>query len=319
MKSGEQSGMGSSDELKLDSTYLIAFDMAHSALKNGLIRGSALNIMQYHVLVKVFAVGKKGISQTDLGLALDLKPNVVSQAVSVLEEAGYITRSRKVDGDCDGRVRMVRATKAGVDHAAAVNACIVEQLYTIFPTQNDLFRSILEASIAAGACIDPPLSEQAVNRFPASRALVSLELIRRKLDAILRRLAGVALSEYRILQRLSELGMPLRSVDLARQLRMSPAAVARSTDRLVAHAWATRLASPHDHKAVFVAATKEGVSMQRSIAATIDSLAHTFLWKNLNREQRHTIAQVGHVVIARLQEKEEAERREALSLLQPID
>ncbi len=316
MKRGAQSGIESLGDLELDSTYLIAFDMAHSALKNGLACASSLNIMQYHTLVKIFAAGVQGLSQTDIGVILDLRPNVVTQAINVLEQAGFVTRSR--NGEGDGRVKVVQATEAGIEHVATANVCIVEQLYTIFPTQNDLFRSILEASIAAGANIDPPLSDEAVSRFPASRALLSLELIRRTIEAILRRLAGVSFNEYRILQRLSELGMPLRSVDLARQLRMSPATVARSTDRLVAQSWAARLASPSDRKAVFVAATEAGMHKQKNIAETIDSLARNYLWKNLSQEQRHAIAQVGHVVIARLQENEEAERREALSLLQPI-
>lgn len=303
-------------ELELDSTYLIAFDMAHSALKNGLACASDLNIMHYHTLIKIYAAGAQGLSQTDLGVILDLKPNVITQAINVLEQAGFVTRTR--NGEGDGRVKVVQATEAGIEHAAAVNTCVVEQLYMIFPTQNDLFRSILEASIAAGANIDPPLSDVAVNRFPASRALLSLELIRRTIEAILRRLAGASFNEYRILQRLSELGAPLRSVDLARQLRMSPATIARATDRLAAQSWVTRLASPNDRKAVFVAATEAGIDKQKNFAATIDSLARNYLWKNLTQEQRHAIAQVGHVVIAQLQENEEAERKAALSLLKPI-
>ncbi|MDR2035843.1 MAG: winged helix DNA-binding protein, partial [Coriobacteriales bacterium] len=209
------------DELRLDSTHLIAFDMAHTALRTGLASASTLNIIQFHTLIKVFTTGTMGLSQTDLCVCLDLKPNVVSLAVQVLEEAGLISRTKGDDGD--GRVKVVRITDAGCDHTAVVNVCIIEQLYTIFPTQNKLFRSILEASIAAGANIDPPASEDIVRRFLASRALVSLELIRRTFETMLRNLAGVSFNEYRILQRLSEVGTPLRSVDLVHQLCLSPA------------------------------------------------------------------------------------------------
>ncbi|MDR2035274.1 MAG: MarR family transcriptional regulator, partial [Coriobacteriales bacterium] len=136
---------------------------------------------------------------------------------------------------------------------------------------------------------------------------------------MLRNLAGVSFNEYRILQRLSEVGTPLRSVDLVHQLCLSPATVARSADRLVKYDWAARLSDPKDRKAVFIAATEAGLKKQKTLGDSIDSLARNYLWKNLNQAQRHVIAQVGHVVIARLQEQEEAERIAALSLLQPID
>ncbi|HBT95768.1 MAG TPA: MarR family transcriptional regulator [Coriobacteriia bacterium] len=316
MISGARGNTERLDDLELDSTYLIAFDMAHSALKNGLTSVSSLNITQYHALIKTFAAGEKGLSQTDIGLKLDVKPNVVSHIISLLEGLGFVQRTKSDEGD--GRVRLVRITEAGTEHADGVNKSIIEQLYATFPTQNDVFRSILEASIIAGAHIDPPISEETVSRFPASRALVSLELIRRTFEATLRRLAGVSFNEYRVLQRMCELDMPLRSVDLANQLRMTPPTIARAADQLVSRAFATRLGSPTDKKAVFLAATETGKHKQKAISDTIDSLARNYLWKNLNREQRHAIAQVGHVVIAQLREKEEAERKAALSLLKPI-
>lgn len=316
--SGIQSdpGLETNPDLQLDSTYFMAFEMAHKALKKGLSRASALNTAQYHALIKIFVSGDGGITQTDLGKILYLKANVVSQAVNVLEKAGLVTRTRDTE---DKRIRIVRITEAGVKHITEANASIVEQLYTIFPTADDFFRSILEASIAAGAYIDPPVEGANITLFPASRALVSLELIHRLVATTLRRLANVSLNEYRVLQRLSESSTPLRNVDLTSQLRMSPATVTRATDRLVKQLWATRLASPVDRKAVFVVLTDTGRRKHEHIARAIDILARNNLWKNLTQEQRQTIAQVGHVVIARLQDNDEAKRKEALSLLLPAD
>ncbi len=41
------------------------------------------------MLVKLLAAGPDGFAQSDLGRLLDLKPNVVTQALNALEEAGF--------------------------------------------------------------------------------------------------------------------------------------------------------------------------------------------------------------------------------------
>lgn len=305
------------DDLRLDSTYFVAFDMTHSALKEGLAAASDLNITQYRMLVKLLSVGEHGLAQTDLGAALSLKANVVTQALNGLEAAGFARRSPM--GGRDGRIKLVSITDAGVRHIAEANAAIVERLYAVFPTENELYRSILEASIAAGARIDPPQHGEMTEKHPASRALVSLETIRKALEDALRQSTGASFNECRVLQRLGEVGVPLRIGDLAQQLQLSAVTVARSADRLVARGWAQRLASPSDRKAVYVAATDSGRHIQDVIAATVDRLGREYLWVNLNDEQRWAVSQVGHVVIARLRAYEEAERKAALGLLQPID
>jgi DNA-binding MarR family transcriptional regulator len=304
-------------DLNLDSTYLIAFEMAYGALRAGLACVSGLNVMQYHALVKVYFAGEHGLTQTDIGVMLDLKPNVVTATVDALEASGYAQRVRRSDGD--GRIKAVLATPAGMEHIAQVNSSVVEQLYTIFPTQDDFFRSILEASIAAGANIDPLPPESTDDRFQASRALLSISLIRRTIEQILRRLAQVSFYEYRALQRLCEVDTPLRIGDLANQLRIPTPTISRAVNQLVEREWVNRFTSPRDKKALFVAATEAGARRQKLIAETIDSLAHSYLWKNLTPEQRNAIAQAGHVVIAQLQEREQAQRQAALDLLVPKD
>lgn len=305
------------EDLALDSTFFVAFDLTHRALKSGLAAASPLNVTQYRMLVKLLAAGPDGFAQSDLGRLLDLKPNVVTQALNALEEAGFAERLRSEGAD--GRTRTARATGAGEEHVARANASIVERLYALFPTEDADHRAILEASIAAGASIDPPLSGDVASRFAASRALVSLELVKRAMEDALRRAAGAPLAECRVLQRLGEVGEPLRVGDLATQLQMSPVAVARAVDGLAGRGWTRRLASPNDRKAVFVAATDEGACKQKVIARTVDVLARTQLWARLDEDRRRALARTWRVVIADVQARKELDRKAALELLQPIE
>lgn len=310
-------GAYNESDLALDSTFFVAFDLTHRALKGGLAAASPLNVTQYRMLVKLLAAGPDGVAQSDLGRLLDLKPNVVTQALNALEEAGFAERLR--GEGADGRTRTARATGAGEEHVARANASIVERLYALFPTEDADHRAILEASIAAGASIDPPLSGDVASRFAASRALVSLELVKRAMEGALRRAAGAPLAECRVLQRLGEVGEPLRVGDVATQLQMSPVAVARAVDGLVGCGWARRLASPSDRKAVFVAATDEGARKQKVIARTVDALARTQLWARLDDDRRRALARTWRVVIADVQARKELDRKAALELLQPIE
>ncbi|HJF64259.1 MAG TPA: MarR family transcriptional regulator [Gordonibacter urolithinfaciens] len=305
------------EDLALDSTFFVAFDLTHRALKSGLAAASPLNVTQYRMLVKLLAAGPDGFAQSDLGRLLDLKPNVVTQALNALEEAGFAERLRSEGAD--GRTRTARATGAGEEHVARANASIVERLYALFPTEDADHRAILEASIAAGASIDLPLSGDVASRFAASRALVSLELVKRAMEGALRRAAGAPLAECRVLQRLGEVGEPLRVGDLATQLQMSPVAVARAVDGLAGRGWTRRLASPNDRKAVFVAATDEGACKQKVIARTVDVLARTQLWARLDEDRRRALARTWRVVIADVQARKELDRKAALELLQPIE
>ena len=147
-------GIETERDLSLDSTFFVAFDLTHRALKSGLAQASSLSVTQYRVLVKLLSAGPDGIDQSSLGKMLDLKPNVVTQAVNALAAAGYATRRRAGDGD--RRVRTVGITDAGASHVAQANDALVERLYALFPTEDAAHRTILEASIAS--CVSKPVS-----------------------------------------------------------------------------------------------------------------------------------------------------------------
>ena len=148
----------------LDSTFFVAFELAHEGLKEGLREASCLNCTQYRVLIKLAAAEPEPIGQKDLGIMLDLKPNVITHAVNTLEDAGFVERIH-TPGRRGSRVKVL---EAGIKHIEQANPAIIAQLYRIFPTQTAPFRSICEAAVMAGATIEPPLSREMSRKFFAS-------------------------------------------------------------------------------------------------------------------------------------------------------
>ena len=159
---------------KFDSTFFVAFKLTHEALDAALKKASELNITQYRVLVKLLTAGTAGLPQKDVSALLDLKPNVVTQAINTLEERGLALRA---NGATDKRFRRARATSAGGEHAAHVNAAIVEELYDLFPTDNAAWRKILEASIAAGADIGVAFADVLVQAVATASAVWTIVAI----------------------------------------------------------------------------------------------------------------------------------------------
>ena len=299
---------------RFDSAFFVAFRLTHEALKGALHEASDLNVTQYRVLVEVASATPEGIGQGKLGESLRLKPNVVTQSLNVLASHSFIERE---EGQSDRRAKIVHATGEGIRHIEGVNKKIVGLLYELFPTENASWRAILEASVAAGATIDPPLSRKA-ERYPASKTLVSIELVRLEIERELKHSCGVPLSEALIMMRLNEVATPQRVVDIAAALDTSTANVTRTVDRLASHGWIKRMGSPLDKKAVYTVLTEEGAFQANVISDTTDRIASELLWSKLDDKGRDAIAQVGTVVIDGLRARKHAAQQVNYDDLLPI-
>lgn len=302
------------ENLSLDSAYFVAFEMTHDALKRGVKNKSSLSITQYRMLVKL-VITPEGIAQSDIARIMGLKANVVTQAANALEQAGFARR--EADG-ADARSKRLFATDQGTDHVAAVNDSIIDQLYTLFPTEDDSWRAMLEASIAAGSQIDPPSSDEELP-YQASRALASLERFRIAVETGLKNACGAAYSDCRIMQRLGETARPMRIGEIAIQLQLSPVNVARAVDRLADRGWVQRMGAEQDRKAVYVEMTDLGTSQQQTIVRTVDELGSELLWKRLTRTQRDAMRNVTETVIEGLRRKEEEKQLIDRGSLRPIE
>ena len=97
---------------------------------------------------------------------------------------------------------------------------------------------------------------------------------------------------------------------------MSRVNATRAVNALVERRWARKLKSPLDKKAVYIALTDEGRMQGTLIDATVNELAATRLWKNLDPEQKDAIERVGHIVIAEQSAMRKAQEQADLELLQ---
>ena len=299
----------------LDSTYFISFEMSHNTLKRALKKASALNITQYRVLMKLFFAQPQAVSQTAIGEVLHLKPNVMAQAVTVLDDEGYLVR--RADA-ADARVRACTITDAGVAHVEAVNAALVDELYRTWPTDNPAFRRILETVIMAGAHLDPDLTARRDDRLPASHVVTTIELISQRIEETMEGECHASFAECRIMQRLGEVGTPLRLGDVAGQLIMTKASVTRYANRLADRGWVQKLSDPTDYKAVYIAPTAQGAVAIEQVNAVAARAGATYFWSIMDEEQTRAFEQMGSIVIADLQRRKEAKRLAALDLLVPL-
>lgn len=300
---------------KFGSSFFVAFKLTHEALDAALKKASDLNITQYRVLVKLLTAGQKGLPQKEVGNLLNLKANVVTQAMNALVDKGLAFREGKSG---DKRFRQAHATEKGEQHVAHVNAAVVEQLYELFPTDDAAWRKILEASIAAGAEIDPPLSCELAKKYPASRTLVSIELVRLEIERGLRTACGAPFSDCLVMMRLGEATRPLRINDLAESLEIPATNATRAVDRLEQRGWVQRMGSAHDRKAVFVVATADGEFQERIIDQKSSELAETLLWSKLAPADQDAIGDVGEVVIEGLRRRRAEERNVGFGDLKPL-
>lgn len=300
-------------DLSLDSSYFIVFEMAHGALKDGLAAASPLSITAYRILAKLLQADHP-VNQGEFGQLLRLKANVVTQSMDSLTHHGFALRTA---GAQDARTRFIAATDAGRAHVAEVNQSLITALYAAFPTENPMYRTILEAAIVAGSAIEPPLNPESAPAFPATRALTALELMRQTMADTLKTACGASFTECRIIQRAAELGRPVRVGSLAEQLAMASINVTRSVERLRQRGWVRKLRSPQDRKAVYFELTDEGRYQAMVVSETANHLGSTYLWANLSSEQRRCIAEVGHIVVADILALKEAQSEAELGNLLP--
>ena len=196
----------------------------------------------------------------------------------------------------DARAKSIRVTAHGRKEIERINAELRDHLYKSFnPTSDALYKTMLEATIIGAAEIEDSLSCEFIEKHLASAALVTYGLLEQSIVDSLREATGASFSECRILQRLAEIGEPMRAVDLSNQLELPPTTITRSATRLEKRGWILRLASSANLQAVFLSVTEAGRTQQEIVIDTINRVAARVLWSRLDTEHREAIKRVGDV------------------------
>lgn len=303
------------DEYHIDSEYLLAFQMARDAFKLGVKGAGDLNVTQYRTLLGLLPAHEEGISQTELGRALDIRPNALSASLKHLGGLGLAARAGDHE---DARVSLVRATPAGIQRVQEVNDAVAEQLYRIFPTDNDVYRAALESLILSAPTEFIRASDSALH-YSSSYTLAVVERFMLQLESALDRTCSLNLTQSRVLQLLAETGVPARLGSLGEQLQMDASAMSRCARSLADKGLAVRLADPSNRRSVYLGLTEEGRDAASQVDRMVNEVAWTFFWSRLTPEQSRANVELGHVMLEDYRRRKALERTEALRGLVPLD
>lgn len=312
-KPKRRKGKGGS-KIKLDSAFILAFDMAHKAFKQGVNQTCDLSVTQYRTLLALLPAPEKGISQIDLCEVLDLQPNALSQTVNALVNEDLAVRT---SSQADGRVRLVKVTQAGIEMVQRVNDAVADNLYRIFPTSNPTYRSILESLVLSAPTEYIRLSDAALH-YSSSYTLAVVERFLHRLSSVLANSCDLSLTGARILQRLNEVGEPMRMGELSVQLGVVASRMTRESQVLADQKLLRRLAHPSNNRAVYLDLTESGSAMARNVSSAIESTANEFFWSQLSSKQSAEMSQFGHIVLEDFRQRKEEERRSVLDQLVEI-
>ena len=303
-------------ENSLDSAYIIVFVKLQELLEGTLREKAGLNFTQFRVLLKSAEKEGEDCPLSDLADMLHIQPNVVTQAANELERLGYIGR---VVSSRDARVKSLTVTDAGRRAIEALNVAFKDNLYSSFNPEGDpLYNSMLEACIYAAANVETSLSEHFKSKHKASAALITYDVVLSRIVDTLNDKTGVSFNECRIMQRLAEVGEPMRAVDLASQLMLPATTITRAATRLEKHGWVIRMASSSNRQAVFLAVTDEGRECQRVILETIDKASDEVLWSRMTPEQIDALGRVGAVFLESMRARDVIRRNAPVGELTPL-
>jgi len=303
-------------DCSLGSSYIIGFVRLHDLLDDTLRENGNLNFTQFRLLLKSAEKEKETCLLSELAEMIHLQPNVVSQAANALEGSGLIVR---IVSTKDARAKYIKVTDKGREQIEDLNRALKNQLYKTFNPEGDpLYNQILETSILAAAAIETSLSPRFISKHKSSAALITYGIVLERLVDALRVKVDASFNECRMLQRLAEVGQPMRAVDLSLQLALPATTITRAATRLEQRGWLMRLASSANQQAVFLDTTAEGRKQERIILETIDHAADSILWSRLDEKQADAITRVGEVILEQMRAQDGIRRYAVVGELTPI-
>lgn len=257
--------------------------LLHKELTESLAESGKLNSTQYRVLLKTHELtGKARISE--IAVALNIRPNVVSQAADVLESQRLIKR---IPDPKDGRATALAITAAGKDRINKIDSALSQHFTVLWAaTLNETEAAATRDTIEAmGSGIEGHAPGSIVTEIPSSY-LATIAEAYRGVSETLEDAAHLSFSDARVLQRIQEAGGVARIIDLAAALILPPNTVTRAGNRLEARGWVRRVTEEANLQAVFLKATPEGLRSLDLIQSALDHYGQWRLWRQLTAEQR---------------------------------
>lgn len=240
-----------------------------------------LNVTQFRLLLLLVGYEDGFEQMQGLAAIARLPLNVVTQATNVLVERGLASKD---SGTSDGRMKMVRATADGELTVETVHMALVYFLRLRFNPANDAKRGmLLTRGIYSGAHVGGLWSDEFIKRFPSATNLIAIDCVAREVEGMLREEIGLSYNEARLLQRLAEVGHPMRAKDLATQLALPPTTITRAAQRLESKGYLERLVSSSNAQAVFFWPSQgQGKTCQTHVLAVFNEAVRRLYWDRVD-------------------------------------
>lgn len=294
--------------------------VVYESLRNNLIktlRKHNLNSTQYRLLLHIFDHEGELMQVQELAIVADLAPNLVAHATSCLSDLGFL---KKISSQEDARVKRVVLTDEGRKAIGLINNEIRTSLLRWFNPQDDPnFFEILTRGLKGGSYIGGLWSDDLIEQYPSSTTPIIIDMLLQKLDVVLKKEEKVSLSEARIMQRLFEVGEPMRGVDLSFQLSLPPTTITRAAKRLEDKGLLVRMLSPENLRAVFFNASEKGRDAQRSIIETMETTGNKIYWDKLENKNIQDIIATEKAFYKNMQSIDEERKRQMLASLEIIN
>jgi DNA-binding MarR family transcriptional regulator len=270
-----------SPRLELDAAALTTLALLHQGLNRTIATSGDLNVTQYRVLLQAFEAPEPA-RISDLATALNLRPNVVTQAADHLELLKLVKRVRHPG---DGRSVALVVTPRGRERIATVDAALTAHLDDVLsplpPEQAAQFRGAVESSGAG--------MEQATTTHAAavtSSYVTGIAEAHRGVKGVLERIARVSFTECRVMLNAAEASNHVRVSDVAAALGLPTSTVTRAVDRLEEKGWAQRTNGQDDWRAVYIGLTEEGLRLLDVLRETLISFGRWRFYRHLSEQQR---------------------------------
>jgi len=300
----------------LDSAYIVGFEKLHELTETVLRDRGGINYTQFRLLLKSAEKEGDACLLSEIAEMIHLQPNVVSQAANALESLGLIVRETSKK---DARAKSIVVTVKGRLEIEHLNAELRDGLYLSFNPSNDpQYKATLEETIYAAARIETSLSREFIDQHLASASMLTYNIVLQRIKDALHEAVDVSFNECRMLQRLSEVGQPMRAVDLSLQLLLPATTITRSATRLEKRGWLVRLISEINRQAVFMDMTDEGRRQAQVVLETIDTVSYDMLWSHFDDHQRAALRGVGEAFLSNMRAQDNARRYALLDDLTPL-
>jgi DNA-binding MarR family transcriptional regulator len=236
------------------------------------------------------SVELSGGSSTGLSIGgfLHLKHNSVSMALSNLKAQGLIT---KTINQADRRATDITITQKGIDATREATKDIYLDMKSTFwetMTDEDIRSAILVGShvnrrlTSSDKLYTASFDEETLPISP--EFIVNMKALPKAWDNTIKKMAGISMPEYRILNLLANSKEPLRSFDIAAKLLMDRAAVSRCKTMLEQDGYLVAEQNSADRRDAVLSCSVTGLRVEGKTTEALSAMT-VELYSDLNANE----------------------------------